>query len=177
MFYIGANMSMQERSAWISALVTLCVPGWYFAHVLNESGNTAVAGIDYQGLLLWNVGIMIAATIVVTILSAIGTAIGTAIGSEVAAHVRGEKSDPAAAEAAAEAAVKRLDRKDERDVHIERLGGNVFGTVLAVGALVPLGLAMAEKEQFWIANSLYGALVFAGLVAGIVKIVAYRMGF
>lgn len=170
-------MSMQERSAWVSAIITLCIPGWYFVHILNESGNTSVAEIDYQGLLIWNVGIMIAATIVVMILSTIGTAIGTAIGSEVAAHVRGEKPDPGAAEAAAEAAVKRLDRKDERDTHIERLGGNVFGIVLAALAIGPLALAMAEKEQFWIANSLYAALVLAGLTSAVVRIVAYRRGF
>lgn len=170
-------MSMQERSAWISALVTLCIPGWYFIHILNESGNTAVSEIDYQGLLIWNFGIIIAATIAVTIVTAIGTAIGAAIGTEVAAAARGEKSTPGAAEAAAEAAAKRLDRKDERDTHIERFGGYVFGIVLAVLAICPLALAMAERDHFWIANSLYGALMLAGLVSAIVKIVAYRRGF
>jgi len=170
-------MSMQERSAWIAAILVLTLPGWYFIHILDEAGTTAVAEIDYQGLLIWNVGIMIGATIVLMILSTIGTAIGTAIGTEVTAAARGEKAEPGAAEAAAEAAVKRLDRKDERDVHIERLGNSVFGLVLSALVIGPLALAMAEREQFWIANSLYGALVIAGLTSAIVKVVAYRKGF
>jgi hypothetical protein len=174
--YRGADMSMQERSAWISILVTLCVPSWYFLHVLGEAGDGPVAEIDYQGLLIWNVGIMIVAMIVAMILSTIGTAIGTAIGTEVAAAARGEKAEPGASEAAVEKAVKRLDRKDERDSHIERLGNSVFGIALSSLVIGPLALAMLEREHFWIANSLYAALVIAGLIAAVVKVVAYRKG-
>ena len=46
-----------------------------------------------------------------------------------------------------------------------------------VVAIVPLDLAMAEIEQFWIANALYLAFVLAALASSIVKIVAYRRGF
>ena len=52
----------------------------------------------------------------------------------------------------------------------------VGGIVLAVGMLVPFGLAMAEFEYFWIANAIYLAFVVSALTASVVKIVAYRRG-
>lgn len=48
---------------------------------------------------------------------------------------------------------------------------------MGVAAIVPLGLAMAKAEQFWIANALYMAFVLAAFVSAVVKIVAYRRGF
>ena len=44
------------------------------------------------------------------------------------------------------------------------------------GALVALGLALAEFDYFWIANLIYSILVLAGFVTSAVKIVAYRQG-
>lgn len=66
---------------------------------------------------------------------------------------------------------------DERDKQINRLGEYVGFYVMSVAAIVPLGLAMVEIEQFWIANTLYLAFVLAALASSIVKIVAYRRGF
>jgi hypothetical protein len=43
--------------------------------------------------------------------------------------------------------------------------------------LLPLGLAMAEVDFFWIANSIYLASIVSGVVSSVVKIVAYRRGF
>ena len=53
------------------------------------------------------------------------------------------------------------------------MGGNVLG----FATLLPLGLAMAEVDYFWIANSIYLACVVSGVVTAVVKIVAYRRGF
>lgn len=68
-------------------------------------------------------------------------------------------------------------RIDVRDKEIERRGEYVGGIVLAVGMLVPLGLAMAEVAHFWIANAIYAVLVLSTLVATPVKLIAYRRGF
>ena len=65
---------------------------------------------------------------------------------------------------------------DVRDKQINRLGEYVGFYVMSVAAIVPLVLAMAEIEQFWIANALYLAFTLAALASSIVKIVAYRRG-
>ncbi len=69
------------------------------------------------------------------------------------------------------------DTSDERDRSINRFGEYVGGYVLAAGALLGLGLAMAEIEQFWIANAILLGLVLSELTSGVVKVVAYRRGF
>jgi hypothetical protein len=68
-------------------------------------------------------------------------------------------------------------KTDVRDKEINQRGEYVAFYVMSVAAIVPLGLAMAEIEQFWIANALYLAFVLAALASSIVKIVAYRRGF
>jgi len=93
-------------------------------------------------------------------------AIGVAIGANIVLNI-----------VAAIAAPKDAGKKDERDKQINRLGEYVGFYVMSLGALVPLGLAMAKAEQFWIANALYLAFVLAALASSIVKIVAYRRGF
>ena len=64
-----------------------------------------------------------------------------------------------------------------RDKEINRRGEYVGFYVMSVAAIVPLGLAMAKIDQFWIANALYLAFVLAALASSVVKIVAYRRGF
>ena len=78
---------------------------------------------------------------------------------------------------AAVSAPSEADKKDERDVNINRHGDAVGGNVLGFATLLPLGLAMAEVDYFWIANSIYLACVVSGVVTAVVKIVAYRRGF
>ena len=78
---------------------------------------------------------------------------------------------------AAMSAPSEADKKDERDVNINRHGDAVGGNVLGFVTLLPLGLAMAEIDYFWIANSIYLACIVSGVVSSIVKIVAYRRGF
>jgi hypothetical protein len=69
------------------------------------------------------------------------------------------------------------DKSDVRDKDINRFGEHVGGIVLAVGMVVPLGLALAEFDYFWIANAMYAAFVLSSLVSATVKLVAYRRGF
>ena len=69
------------------------------------------------------------------------------------------------------------DKKDERDKNINRFGESIGYSVLGLLILLPLGLAMAEFEPFWIANAIYLAGALAATISSIVKIVAYRRGF
>ena len=67
--------------------------------------------------------------------------------------------------------------RDQRDKDINRYGEYVGGIVLSVAAVVPLILAFLEVDHFWIANTIYLALIVSATVGSIVKIVAYRRGF
>ncbi len=165
-------MSTEERAAWASAVATLVVPAFYFTRVLGDARNYPVAEIDYQGLLIWNVGITIGATIALTILLTIAHAIGIHVSAEVAAAKAGRPADPDEVERE----MKSLDRTDARDKAISRRGEVVSGIVLGIGAVLPLVLAMTEREQFWIAQSLYAAFILAALTGAIAKIVVYRTG-
>ena len=94
------------------------------------------------------------------------TAIGIAVVLSIVAHILVAMASP-----------KEANKSDERDTNINRYGEYVGGFVLAIGVLVPLGLAMAEFEHFWIANAIYLAFVLSALTASAVKIVAYRRSF
>jgi hypothetical protein len=74
------------------------------------------------------------------------------------------------------AAPSEADKRDERDRLINARGDQVGFYVMSILALVPLGLAFAEAEHFWIANSLYAAFVITAAVSSLVKIVSYRRG-
>lgn len=93
-------------------------------------------------------------------------AIGAAIVLTIVAHI-----------VTAIAAPDDAGKRDQRDKDINRYGEYIGGIVASVGVVVPLILAMAEVEHFWIANTIYLALVLSAIVGSIVKIVAYRRGF
>lgn len=65
---------------------------------------------------------------------------------------------------------------DVRDKEISRSGDYVTGMVVSVGVLLPLGLAMAQAEHFWIANAIYAVSALGAVAGTVVKLVAYRRG-
>jgi hypothetical protein len=152
-----AAMSFEEKVTWVSTVFTLIVASTYAWTVIGQVGETPVTDIEYQMPMIIAVGAMIGLTIVGTIVIAIVTAIG--------AEITGEGS------------VDDIDRRDERDVSIERRGdivGYYVSSVLVVGALA---LTMLEYPHFWIANALFASLLIGGLVASAVKLFIYRRGF
>ena len=161
-------MSFDERRTWIEALVTLVVPGLYFVTVLPQASTTAVAAIDYQ----WPLGV----SVVVAIVTIVGGIIATNIAAAVAHEVARARDVGEGAHDDTPVVAAVLDRSDERDTAIGLMGDRVGYAVLGLGVLVPLGLAIAEREHFWIANSLYAALVLSTLAASVVKLVTYRRG-
>ena len=150
-------MPFEEKMTWVSVVVGFLVPVTYFAVVLPQLSDTAAADIAYQLPLV----ISVVASIVLMIAGAIAMAVATAIGAEISGT----------------GSVDDIDRKDERDVQISRRGDVVGYYVASVGAVVALILTMLEYDYFWIANTLYLSFAVAGVVAGIVKLRAYRRGF
>ncbi|MEU2155369.1 hypothetical protein ABZ532_10185 [Streptomyces sp. NPDC019396] len=67
--------------------------------------------------------------------------------------------------------------KDQRDREIHRFGEYTGQSFLALGAVAALILAMAEVDQFWIANTIYLAFVLSAVLGSMAKIAAYRRGF
>jgi hypothetical protein len=68
-------------------------------------------------------------------------------------------------------------KADVRDRDIGRRGEYVGGILLGVAMLVPLVLALAEADHFWIANAIYVAFALTAFVSTAVKLAAYRRGF
>ena len=141
-------MSSEEKRTWISALVAVVVAIAYLATVLSKVPGTDVARIAYVGPMdTRDVPPLFDRAAIV--LSVV----------------------------AAMASPKDADRTDERDREINRRGEYVAFYVMSIAAIVPLVLAMAEVEHFWIAHALYLAFVLAALASSVVKIVAYRRGW
>lgn len=150
-------MSYEERATWVSTIVTVLVAGIYCSFVFNQIGSVPLAQIAYQKPMLMAIG----AIIIVTIIGMILMSIGTAISAEIQ---RKGSSD-------------HIDRKDERDDHINRRGELVGYYVASVGILGVIALAMLRADQFWIANALFLTMMTGGLVSSVVKIVIYRRGY
>jgi MFS family permease len=150
-------MPFEEKATWVSVVIGVLVPVGYFATVLPQLADTPAADIEYQQPLI----VAVIASIVLIILGTIAMAIATAVGAEITGT----------------GSVDDIDRKDERDVSISRRGDVVGYYVASAGAVGALILTMLESDYFWIANTLYLSFAVAGLVAGIVKLRAYRRGF
>ncbi|WP_426989436.1 hypothetical protein [Pseudarthrobacter sp. Y6] len=68
LFYIcwemaGAEMSFEEKSAWIMGVVALASYGAYLAIVLGLAGTMPLAEVPYVGPLLWTIGASIGVSI------------------------------------------------------------------------------------------------------------------
>ncbi|WP_326586172.1 hypothetical protein [Streptomyces sp. NBC_01294] len=67
--------------------------------------------------------------------------------------------------------------QDQRDREIHHFGEYIGQSFVVIGGVAGLVLAMAEVDQFWIANAIYLAFVLSALLGSAAKIVAYRLGF
>jgi hypothetical protein len=64
-------MSFREKSTAVILIGYLAVYSWYFARVVEAARSGPIAEIDYQGLLIVMVGVLVVATIVAQILIAV----------------------------------------------------------------------------------------------------------
>jgi hypothetical protein len=158
-------MSWEEKSAWIQGVLGTMVPAVYFVNMLGQVRNTAVTRIAYQQPLLITIGAMVGLFVAAYIVAYVAAYVATYVRAEITEPGAGDKLDPEKL---------KVDKTDERDKEINRFGEYVGLTVLSVCMLVPFGLAMMDRETFWIANTMFAVCVVSGLVSSIVKIVAYR---
>jgi len=150
-------MPFEEKTTWVSVVVGFLVPLAYAAVVLPQLSDTPAAEVAYQRPLV----IAFIASVVLTVIASIAVAIASAIGAEI--REPGSGGD--------------IDRTDERDTLIRRRADAVGYYMAGAGAAVALIITMLELDYFWIANTLYLSLALAGLVAGAIKLHAYRRGF
>lgn len=147
-------MSYEERGIWVYLTVTVGIYAAYVSIILGRADGTPVADVSYVATLLWSIGIAIA----VNIAARIVVEIVSGVANEITRTPDGT-------------------RVDARDKEINRFGEYVGGIVLGGSMIVPLGLALANVDQFWIANAIYAALVLSSCVSSVLKLITYRRGF
>jgi hypothetical protein len=74
-------------------------------------------------------------------------------------------------------APKDASRRDQRDREIHRFGEYAGQSFVVIGGVAALGLALAEVDQFWIANVIFAGFTLSAIVGSAAKIAAYRWGF
>jgi hypothetical protein len=72
-FTSGVGVALEEKRAWIMALVTACTYAVYLAIVLSRAGGGPLAEVPYAATLLWTVGTAIVVTIVLSIAAEVVT--------------------------------------------------------------------------------------------------------
>ncbi len=66
--------------------------------------------------------------------------------------------------------------KDQRDREISVFGEKVGASMLVLGGVGALALAMLEVDWFWIANALYLGFVLSAILDSLARLSAYRTG-
>ncbi|WP_436763178.1 hypothetical protein [Streptosporangium sp. V21-05] len=145
LFYIGNGMAFEEKSAWVTIVISIGAYTIYVVTVLGRAGDGPLADVAYTGTLLWT----------------IGGAIVTAIAAHIAMAVAGGHG---------------ADRTDERDREINQVSERIGQSLVIIGAIAALVMAIAELRHFWIANVVYLAFVLSSVLSSIAKIAAYRKG-
>lgn len=70
-----------------------------------------------------------------------------------------------------------VERKfDVRDKEIQQIGDFTGSSLVVIGAIGGLLLALGEKDYFWIANAIYLGFVLSAIIGSMTKIGLYRAG-
>jgi hypothetical protein len=92
--------------------------------------------------------------------------VGSSIAASIALHAVMGISSP-----------RDAGKKDQRDKEIYRFGEYIGQSLVVIGGVAALLMAMAELDHFWIANVIYLTFVLSAILGSVAKIVAYRRGF
>ncbi|MQS09293.1 hypothetical protein [Streptomyces alkaliphilus] len=140
-------MAFEERWAWVQGVLALGIYAVYAVVVLARAGEDVP---------------LAEVSYVPTLLWAVGLSIVAGIVSRIAiAAIWPEGAN----------------RKDQRDREIDRFGEYVGQSLVVVGGVAALAMALAEWAHFWIANAVYLAFVLSAALGSAARIVAYRRGF
>ncbi|MFN8148457.1 MAG: hypothetical protein U0R76_13465 [Candidatus Nanopelagicales bacterium] len=70
-----------------------------------------------------------------------------------------------------------VERKfDVRDKEIQQIGDFTGSSLVVIGAIGGLLLALGEKDFFWISNAIYLGFVLSAILGSMTKIALYRAG-
>jgi hypothetical protein len=72
-FYIGGEMSFEEKLTWISTLILLASFGIYWAIILGRAQGIPITDVPYAGAMLWSLGAVVIGSVVGAVLAAIAT--------------------------------------------------------------------------------------------------------
>jgi hypothetical protein len=107
-------------------------------------------------------GPLVDVTYASTLLWSIGIAIVANTGLDIATSLRTPRAERT---------------KDVRDREIARIGDATGQAFLVIGGLAALALALADADQFWIANVIYLGFVLSGVFGSLTKIAGYHEAF
>jgi hypothetical protein len=139
----------EERNAWVGLFVTLIAIGGYVVVILQRAGSSPLTDVDWFPVMLWTIGIGIAATIVISILW------GMLAGAR----------EP-----------EGIGKSDIRDRDINQMGGRVEQAFVVIAGLGVIVLCALGADVFWIANTMFLGFAVSTIVGGIARVIAYRRG-
>jgi MFS family permease len=142
-------MVYEERNVWATLIVTAVVVPGYIVVILQQAADGPLVEVDWFPVMLWAIGISIAAAIVLGILWGLLAA----------------RKDPDGA-----------GRSDVRDRDINRMGARVEHAFLVIAGLVVIALCAVGADVFWIANTMFLGFAVSAFIGGVARVVAYRRG-
>ncbi len=141
-------MSFHAKFAGAFLVILAVLSALYFIPLFSAILTTPVSEIDYQASMV----AMIVGIVVATITAVVVISVRSA-----------QRREP-------------VDEEDERDRLIDMRGDQVGGFVLAVGAVLGIGLALIKADYFWIANGLLALALAAGIARSTVVLYAHLRG-
>ncbi|MFB7249963.1 hypothetical protein [Microbacterium sp. NPDC056234] len=142
-------MVYEERNVWTSLVVSVITMTGYVIVVLQSAGGGPLTDVDWFPLMLWTIGISIAATILISILWGL---------------LAGAK-DP-----------DGVGKSDVRDRDISQMGTRVEQSFLVIAGLGVIALCAIGADVFWIANTMFAGFAVSAIIGGIARVIAYRRG-
>lgn len=142
-------MVYAERTTWATLIATVVIIPIYVVVILQQAGGGPLTQVDWFPVMLWTIGISIAATIVLSIVWGL---------------IVGIRDREAAT------------RSDIRDRDIERMGGRVEHSFLVLVGLGVIVLCALGADVFWIANAMFLGFAVSTVLGGVARILAYRRG-
>ncbi|WP_194420622.1 hypothetical protein [Microbacterium abyssi] len=142
-------MVYAERTVWATLIATVVIIPGYIVVILQQAGDRPLTSVDWFPIMLWAIGISIVAAIVISIVW------GIVVGLR----------DPNGATTS-----------DIRDRDIDRMGGRVEHSLLAIAGLGVIALCAFGADVFWIANAMFLGFAISAFVGGVARVVAYRRG-
>ena len=142
-------MVYAERNTWATLLATIVIIPGYIVVILQSAGGGPLTAVDWFPIMLWTIGISIAAAIVLSILWG------------MLAGLRDPKS---------------ATTSDVRDRDIDQMGARVEQSFIVIAGLGVIALCGFGADVFWIANTMFLGFAISTIIGSIARIIAYRRG-